>query len=82
MYCAVVLPVKCCSVTYWLLCVFQGDSIDNIEKNVSKSEDHITEAREQTKKAIKHQGKARKVMSFNPPLHQSAAGDLFPVSSA
>lgn len=40
----------------------QGDSIDNIEQNVSKSEDHITEAREQTKKAIRHQGKARKKM--------------------
>lgn len=40
----------------------QGEGIDNIEKNVSKSEDHITEAREQTKKAIRHQGKARKKM--------------------
>lgn len=62
----------CCSVSDWLLCVFQGDIIDNIEQNVSKSVDHITVAKEQTKKAIRHQTKARKVTLFNPLLHQPA----------
>uniref|UniRef100_A0A3Q2DEW4 Syntaxin 3b n=1 Tax=Cyprinodon variegatus TaxID=28743 RepID=A0A3Q2DEW4_CYPVA len=38
----------------------QGDVVDNIEKNVSQSVDHIIEAREQTKKAVKYQAKARK----------------------
>uniref|UniRef100_H2LE90 Syntaxin-3 n=1 Tax=Oryzias latipes TaxID=8090 RepID=H2LE90_ORYLA len=38
----------------------QGDVIDNIEKNVSQSVDHIVEAREQTKKAVRYQTKARK----------------------
>uniref|UniRef100_A0A3P9ICT9 t-SNARE coiled-coil homology domain-containing protein n=1 Tax=Oryzias latipes TaxID=8090 RepID=A0A3P9ICT9_ORYLA len=40
----------------------QGDVIDNIEKNVSQSVDHIVEAREQTKKAVRYQTKARKKM--------------------
>lgn len=55
------------------LFVFQGDVIDNIEKNVSQSVDHIVEAREQTKKAVRYQTKARKVMSFGPLLQQIAA---------
>uniref|UniRef100_A0A8C5HIP9 Syntaxin-3 n=1 Tax=Gouania willdenowi TaxID=441366 RepID=A0A8C5HIP9_GOUWI len=41
----------------------QGDIVDNIEQNVSKSVDHITEAQEITKKAVRYQTKARKVMS-------------------
>lgn len=44
--------------------MFQGDIVDNIEKNVSQSVDHIVEAKEQTKKAVRYQTKARKVMSF------------------
>uniref|UniRef100_G3Q0Q7 Syntaxin 3b n=1 Tax=Gasterosteus aculeatus aculeatus TaxID=481459 RepID=G3Q0Q7_GASAC len=36
----------------------QGDIVDNIEQNVSKSLDHIVVAKEQTKKAIRHQAKA------------------------
>uniref|UniRef100_A0A8C2XMR3 Syntaxin-3 n=1 Tax=Cyclopterus lumpus TaxID=8103 RepID=A0A8C2XMR3_CYCLU len=40
----------------------QGDIVDNIEQNVSKSVDHITVAKEQTKKAIRHRTKARKKM--------------------
>lgn len=40
---------------------FQGDIVNNIEQNVSKSVDHVTVAKEQTKKAIKYQTKARKV---------------------
>lgn len=42
--------------------VFQGDIVNNIEQNVSKSVDHITVAKEQTKKAVRYQTKARKVM--------------------
>uniref|UniRef100_A0A4W6DFV8 Syntaxin-3 n=1 Tax=Lates calcarifer TaxID=8187 RepID=A0A4W6DFV8_LATCA len=38
----------------------QGDIVDNIEQNVSKSVDHIIEAKEQTKKAVRYQTKARK----------------------
>lgn len=62
MYYSFLLLVKCCSVSYWLLFVFQGDIVDNIEQNVSKSVDHITAAKEQTKKAVRYQTKARKVM--------------------
>ncbi|CAB1460467.1 unnamed protein product [Pleuronectes platessa] len=40
----------------------QGDIVDNIEQNVSKSQDHITVAKEQTKKAVRYQTKARKKM--------------------
>uniref|UniRef100_A0A3B3DVQ7 Syntaxin-3 n=1 Tax=Oryzias melastigma TaxID=30732 RepID=A0A3B3DVQ7_ORYME len=40
----------------------QGDIVDNIEKNVSQSVDHIVEAKEQTKKAVRYQTKARKKM--------------------
>lgn len=42
--------------------VFQGDIVNNIEQNVSKSVDHIMVAKEQTKKAVRYQTKARKVM--------------------
>ncbi|TNM99243.1 hypothetical protein fugu_013807 [Takifugu bimaculatus] len=38
----------------------QGDIVNNIEQNVSKSVDHITVAKEQTKKAVRYQTKARK----------------------
>ncbi|XP_076015725.1 syntaxin 3b isoform X2 [Genypterus blacodes] len=38
----------------------QGDIVDNIEHNVSKSVDHILVAKEKTKKAVKYQTKARK----------------------
>lgn len=40
---------------------FQGDVVDNIEANVSKSVDHIEVAKTETKKAVKYQSKARKV---------------------
>lgn len=70
------LHVKCCSVSYRFLCVFQGDIVDNIEQNVSKSVDHVTVAKEQTKKAVRYQTKARKVMQFSQLLHQSGC-DLF-----
>lgn len=45
--------------------------MDNIEQNVSKSVDHIIEAKEQTKKAVRYQTKARKVMSCIHPPQQS-----------
>ncbi|XP_066574718.1 syntaxin-3 isoform X1 [Amia ocellicauda] len=38
----------------------QGDIVDNIEAQVSKSVDHIEVAKAQTKKAVKYQSKARK----------------------
>lgn len=47
-----------------MLHVFQGDMVENIEQNISKSVDHIVAAKEQTKKAVRYQTKARKVMSF------------------
>uniref|UniRef100_A0A3B4WJR7 Syntaxin-3 n=1 Tax=Seriola lalandi dorsalis TaxID=1841481 RepID=A0A3B4WJR7_SERLL len=40
----------------------QGDIVNNIEQNVSKSMDHIIAAKEQTKKAVRYQTKARKKM--------------------
>ncbi|KAJ8371883.1 hypothetical protein AAFF_G00299210 [Aldrovandia affinis] len=38
----------------------QGDIVDNIESQVSKTVDHIAEAKSQTKKATRYQSKARK----------------------
>lgn len=38
--------------------------VENIEQNISKSVDHIVAAKEQTKKAVRYQTKARKVMFF------------------
>ncbi|XP_072293865.1 syntaxin 3b isoform X2 [Eucyclogobius newberryi] len=38
----------------------QGDIVENIEQNVSKSEDHIVAAKQETKKAVRYQTKARK----------------------
>lgn len=55
-----------------MLCVFQGDIVDNIEQNVSKSVDHIMVAEEQTKKAVRYQTKARKVKLLNDALLHSA----------
>lgn len=56
---AVFLLFKCAVFDH--CCFFQGDIVNNIEQNVSKSVDHVTVAKEQTKKAIKYQTKARKV---------------------
>ena len=44
------------------VCVFQGEIVNNIEIQVSKSVDHIAVAKSETKKAIKYQSKARKVL--------------------
>ncbi|XP_036406805.1 syntaxin-3a isoform X1 [Megalops cyprinoides] len=38
----------------------QGDIVDNIESQVSKTEDHIAVAKAETKKAVRYQSKARK----------------------
>ncbi|XP_017162712.1 syntaxin 3b isoform X1 [Poecilia reticulata] len=38
----------------------QGEIVDNIEQNVSQSVDHIIQAKEQTKRAVRYQTKARK----------------------
>uniref|UniRef100_A0A3Q0RF43 Syntaxin 3 n=1 Tax=Amphilophus citrinellus TaxID=61819 RepID=A0A3Q0RF43_AMPCI len=40
----------------------QGDLVENIEQNLSKSVDHIAVAKEETKKAVRYQTKARKKM--------------------
>lgn len=60
------------------MCVFQGDIVDNIEQNVSKSVDHILVAKEQTKKAVRYQTKARKVMSFNLVSSVATSSCLYP----
>lgn len=40
---------------------FQGEMIDNIEKNVMNAADYVEHAKEETKKAVKYQSKARRV---------------------
>lgn len=52
--------------SFFLLLFFfsQGEIIDNIEQNVSQSVDHIIQAKEETKKAVRYQTKARKVKCF------------------
>lgn len=44
---------------------FQGEMLDNIELNVMHTVDHVEKARDETKRAMKYQGQARKVrLSF------------------
>ena len=40
---------------------FKGEMINNIEKNVMNAADYVEHAKEETKKAIKYQSKARRV---------------------
>lgn len=40
---------------------FQGEMLDNIELNVMHTVDHVEKARDETKRAMKYQGQARKV---------------------
>ena len=40
---------------------FKGEMINNIEKNVMNATDYVEHAKEETKKAIKYQSKARRV---------------------
>lgn len=56
------LLIECSSVSDCCIFFVQGDIVNNIEQNVSKSVDHVTVAKEQTKKAVRYQTKARKVM--------------------
>lgn len=44
----------------WNFC-FKGEMINNIEKNVMNAADYVEHAKEETKKAIKYQSKARRV---------------------
>lgn len=39
----------------------QGETIDNIEKNVSQSKDYVESAKTQTEQAVVYQSKARRV---------------------
>ncbi|NXG82471.1 STX2 protein, partial [Thinocorus orbignyianus] len=39
----------------------QGEMINNIEKNVMNASDYVEHAKEETKKAVKYQSKARRV---------------------
>lgn len=39
----------------------QGEMLDNIELNVMHTVDHVEKARDETKRAVKYQGQARKV---------------------
>uniref|UniRef100_A0A8D0HD05 Syntaxin 2 n=1 Tax=Sphenodon punctatus TaxID=8508 RepID=A0A8D0HD05_SPHPU len=42
----------------------QGEMIDNIERNVSSAVDYVEHAKEETKKAVKYQSRARRVSFF------------------
>uniref|UniRef100_A0A8D0RXP2 Syntaxin-3 n=1 Tax=Sus scrofa TaxID=9823 RepID=A0A8D0RXP2_PIG len=45
----------------------QGEMLDNIELNVMHTVDHVEKAREETKRAVKYQGQARKsLISLQP----------------
>uniref|UniRef100_A0A8C8SB15 Syntaxin 2 n=1 Tax=Pelusios castaneus TaxID=367368 RepID=A0A8C8SB15_9SAUR len=46
----------------------QGEMINNIEKNVMNASDYVEHAKEETKKAVKYQSKARRVSSPLPPI--------------
>ncbi|NXX52596.1 STX2 protein, partial [Scopus umbretta] len=39
----------------------QGEMVNNIEKNVMNASDYVEHAKEETKKAVKYQSKARRV---------------------
>lgn len=44
-----------------IVCIIQGDMVNNIEKNVENATDYIEHAKEETKKAVKYQSKSRRV---------------------
>lgn len=48
------------------VCPPQGEMLDNIELNVMHTVDHVEKAREETKRAVKYQGQARKVSPRRP----------------
>lgn len=43
------------------VCFLQGEMLDNIELNVMHTVDHVEKARDETKRAVKYKGQARKV---------------------
>lgn len=43
------------------VCSLQGEMLDNIELNVMHTVDHVEKARDETKRAVKYKGQARKV---------------------
>ena len=43
------------------MCVLQGEMIDRIEYNVEQAVDYVETAKQDTKKAVKYQSKARRV---------------------
>lgn len=53
---------------------FQGEMVNNIERNVMNAADYVEHAKEETKKAIKYQSKARRVscaLRTDDPLYIS-----------
>lgn len=42
-------------------CDWQGDMVNNIEKNISSAAEYICLAKEETKKAVRYQKKSRRV---------------------
>ena len=48
-------------------CSLQGEMLDNIELNVMHTVDHVEKARDETKRAVKYQGQARKVRLSRRP---------------
>ncbi|XP_043353890.1 syntaxin-2 isoform X2 [Dermochelys coriacea] len=51
----------------------QGEMINNIEKNVMNASDYVEHAKEETKKAVKYQSKARREKSINHDLDHGNA---------
>uniref|UniRef100_A0A8C2RTJ0 Syntaxin-3 n=1 Tax=Capra hircus TaxID=9925 RepID=A0A8C2RTJ0_CAPHI len=50
----------------------QGEMLDNIELNVMHTVDHVEKAQEETKRAVKYQGQARKVPTQRSSPHRCA----------
>lgn len=57
-------------------CPPQGEMLDNIELNVMHTVDHVEKAREETKRAVKYQGQARKVSPLAAPGGQGPSCEL------
>ncbi|XP_062856270.1 syntaxin 3b isoform X6 [Trichomycterus rosablanca] len=54
----------------------QGDTVNNIEANVSKAVDHVEAAKVETKKAVRYQSKARKVRTPATPTPRTYSNTL------
>ncbi|KAM8923120.1 LOW QUALITY PROTEIN: syntaxin-3 [Lycaon pictus] len=46
----------------------QGEMLDNIELNVLHTAEHVEKAREETKRAVKYRGQARKSLTLQPAV--------------